>query len=75
MAEKRYVRNTTDSGVFLKGHGVVPGGELVEVTGSEAVKAAVESKTFADVPKAQAEKQLRAADAGAQDNDQEGDGS
>lgn len=52
--QKLYVRNRTDQGVHLPGHGVIPPGKTpVEVINSEVVAAAIEQRVLeeTDPPK------------------------
>lgn len=48
-ADQRYVRNRTDGEVFIKGHGVVPGGFEGFVPDDDAVSALVGAHVLADV--------------------------
>lgn len=67
--EQRWVRTRGEQGVFLRGHGVIPGGEAVEVTASDAVTAAIEQKVLTEATKP------KPAKAGSGSTDQEGEGS
>lgn len=51
-SEKRFVRNRTDHGVYLRGYGVIqPGKDGVEVDASPNLDAAIEAKVLEDAPK------------------------
>lgn len=72
---KRYVRNRTGGPAFLKGSGVVPAGEIVEVKADDDnVDTAIEAGVFAADEKPQADSEPKAA-TGRQTNQEKEGGS